>query len=179
MSQFGLPWNCDKYQLWYAKAKILAEKAAWEFAKKNNLDFVAVLPSFVIGPVLPPDLCSTESDVLGLLKGESKNFAYHGRMGYIHIDDVATAHILLFGQPSARGRYLCSSIVLESMELAKRLTVRYPQLNIPKEFESYGGDRPLYLLDSRKLEKLGISFKTVEDMFDDCIASFEKRGLLP
>ncbi|KAI5078359.1 hypothetical protein GOP47_0006030 [Adiantum capillus-veneris] len=170
---------CEKYQLWYAKAKVLAEKAAWEFAEQNSLDLVVVLPSFVIGPVLPPDLSSTASDVLGLLKGESKSFAYHGRMGYVHIDDVATAHILLFEQPSARGRYLCSSIVLESSELAKRLAVRYPELNIPQEFETFGGERPLYLLNSLKLEKLGICFKTVEDMFDDCISSFKERGLLP
>eukprot|EP00250_Pteridium_aquilinum_P031466 c4366_g1_i1 orf=192-869(-) len=169
---------CQKYQLWYAKAKVLAEKAAWEFAEENKLDLVVLLPSFIIGPVLPPDLCSTASDVLGLLRGESKTFAYHGRMGYVHIDDVANAHILVYEEPSAKGRFLCSAIVLESTDLAKRLAVRYPHLNIPLEFESYGGERPRYFLNSSKIEKLGLSFKTVEDMFDDCISSFKAKGLL-
>lgn len=56
-------------KIWYALSKILAEKAAWEFCGHNGIDLVTILPSFVIGPSLPPDLCSTASDVLGLLKG--------------------------------------------------------------------------------------------------------------
>lgn len=50
-------------------SKTLAERAAWEFCEENKIDLVTVLPSFVIGPSLPPDLCSTTADVLGLLKG--------------------------------------------------------------------------------------------------------------
>lgn len=56
-------------KLWYALAKIFSEKAAWEFAKENNIDLVTVLPSFVIGPSLPHELCVTASDILGLLQG--------------------------------------------------------------------------------------------------------------
>lgn len=62
---------CEQYQLWYVLSKTMAEKAAWEFCNDNNIDLVTVLPSFVIGPSLPPHLCSTASDVLGLLKGIS------------------------------------------------------------------------------------------------------------
>lgn len=50
-------------------AKILAEKAAWEFAKEHKIDLVAVLPTFVIGPNLSPELGPTSSDVLGLFQG--------------------------------------------------------------------------------------------------------------
>ncbi|VAI74064.1 unnamed protein product [Triticum turgidum subsp. durum] len=57
------------WQIWYAVAKILAEKSAWEFAKENNIDLVAVLPTFIIGPNLSPVLGPTASDVLGLFKG--------------------------------------------------------------------------------------------------------------
>ena len=57
------------WQIWYAVAKILAEKSAWEFAKENNIDLVAVLPTFIIGPNLSPVLGPTDSDVLGLFKG--------------------------------------------------------------------------------------------------------------
>lgn len=56
-------------QLWYPLAKVLAEKAAWEFASENNMDLVTVLPSFVVGPSLPTDLSFTASDILGLFKG--------------------------------------------------------------------------------------------------------------
>lgn len=60
---------CVFGKLWYALSKTLAEKAAWEFCDENKIDLVTVLPAFLIGPSLPPDLCSTASDVLGLLEG--------------------------------------------------------------------------------------------------------------
>lgn len=34
--------------------------------------------------------------MLGLFKGETEKFQWHGRMGYVHIDDVALSHILLY-----------------------------------------------------------------------------------
>ncbi|BAF24150.2 Os08g0515900, partial [Oryza sativa Japonica Group] len=55
--------------IWYAIAKTLAEKAAWEFAKENGIDLVAVLPTFVVGPNLSHELSPTTTDVLGLFQG--------------------------------------------------------------------------------------------------------------
>ncbi|MBA0804322.1 hypothetical protein Gohar_003911, partial [Gossypium harknessii] len=92
---------CETLQVWYALAKTQAEKAAWEFCNENKIDLVTVLPAFVIGPSLPPDLCSTASDVLALLKGETEQFQWHGRMGYVHIDDVALCHILVYEHEGA------------------------------------------------------------------------------
>jgi nucleoside-diphosphate-sugar epimerase len=65
-------------------AKVLAERAAWDYAKENKLDIVVIHPSFIIGPVLPPDLCSTASDTLGLLKGsiECNNYCGFSLFGF-------------------------------------------------------------------------------------------------
>lgn len=67
------------------------------------------------------------------MPGNSAKFAYNGRMGYVHIDDVAAAHILAYEDPTAEGRYNCSSVVLEAQELAKILAIRHPELKIPLE----------------------------------------------
>uniref|UniRef100_A0A162A6P6 Dihydroflavonol 4-reductase n=1 Tax=Daucus carota subsp. sativus TaxID=79200 RepID=A0A162A6P6_DAUCS len=167
---------CEQYQLWYVLSKTMAEKAAWEFCNDNNIDLVTVLPSFVIGPSLPPHLCSTAADVLGLLKGETERFQWHGRMGYVHIDDVAFCHILVYEHEEAHGRYLCSSTVIDNEELTSILSARYPGLPIPKRFEKL--DRPYYELDTTKLKSLGFKFKSIEEMFDDCIASLKEQGHL-
>ncbi|XP_030485843.2 tetraketide alpha-pyrone reductase 1 [Cannabis sativa] len=167
---------CEKLQIWYVLSKTLAEKAAWEFCNKNGIDLVTVLPSFLIGPSLPPTLCSTASDVLGLLKGETEKFQFHGRMGYVHIDDVATCHILVFEHKNANGRYLCSSTVLDIDELASFLSKRYPYLPIPKRFEQV--ERPYYEFNTSKVKSLGFEFKSISEMFEDCIASLKDQGYL-
>ncbi|CAN4080926.1 unnamed protein product [Withania somnifera] len=168
---------CKQFEIWYVLSKTLAEKAAWEFCEQNNNDLVTVLPSFIIGPSLPPDLCSTADDVLGLLKGKTEKFDFHRRMGYIHIDDVALSHILVYEHPNAHGRYLCSSRVLDNNQLVSVLSERYPSLPIPKRFKKL--DRPSYEeFNTLKLENLGMKFKSIEEMFNDCIANFKERGLI-
>ncbi|KAJ7560504.1 hypothetical protein O6H91_04G132800 [Diphasiastrum complanatum] len=168
---------CTKHKIWYHLAKTLAEKAAWEFARKNKLDLVVVLPSFVVGPVLPPELSSTAADVLGLLKGTREKFEMHSRMGYVHVDDVASAHILVFEQPSAEGRYICSATELDVTELGEYLANYYPELPVPTMFPNRI-PVPYYTLNTEKLERLGLEFKSLKEMFEDCIASFRSKGLL-
>ncbi|KAL4616576.1 hypothetical protein ACB092_07G209000, partial [Castanea dentata] len=167
---------CERLQLWYALSKTLAERAAWEFCNKNGIDLVTILPSFLVGPSLPGDLCSTASDILGLLKGETEKFHWHGRMGYVHIDDVALCHILVYENETAHGRYLCSSTVLDNDELASLLAERYPSLPIPKRFEPL--NRPYYEFNTSKIKSLVFKFKSIQEMFDDCIASLVEQGHL-
>ncbi|KAM7257448.1 hypothetical protein ACFE04_013189 [Oxalis oulophora] len=168
---------CEALQIWYPLSKTLAEKAAWEFCNENGIDLVTILPAFLIGPSLPPDLCSTASDVLGLLKGETEMFNWHGRMGYVHIDDVALSHILIYEHKQAQGRYLCSSNVLDNEQLASLLKKRYPSLPIPERFKKL--DRAYYEFNTSKLKSLGLELKSIEEMFDDCVASLVEQGYLP
>ncbi|KAL5706994.1 Tetraketide alpha-pyrone reductase 1 [Ranunculus cassubicifolius] len=169
---------CQRLKIWYPLSKIMAEKAAWDFAQENGIDLVTILPTFIIGPSLPSDLCSTASDVLALLKGDTEKFSWHGRMGYIHIDDVALSHILVYENPNAHGRYLCSSLVVDNTELASFLAKRYPLLSIPDPNRFKRLERPYYELDTSKLKSLGIKFKGIEEMFDDCVASLKEQAYL-
>ncbi|KAG5547521.1 hypothetical protein RHGRI_013271 [Rhododendron griersonianum] len=166
--------HCERLQMWYALSKTLAERAAWEFCNENKIDLVTVLPSFAVGPSLSPELSTTASDVLGLLQGKTKSSQWHGRMGYVHIDDVARCHILVYEHKKAHGRYLCNSIVLNDNELVSMLSARYPNFPIPKRFEAL--DKPYYECNTSKLTSLGFKFMSIEEMFDDCIASLTAQG---
>jgi len=170
---------CESLQIWYAVAKILAEKAAWEFAKEHKIDLVTVLPTFVIGPNLSPELGPTSSDVLGLFQGETGKFMAYGRMGYVHIDDVASCHILAYEAAGAQGRYICNAAVLGCGDLAALLARRFPAYPVPRSLPSIYGEQT-YGYDTAKVRALGLrEFKGVEEMFDDAVESLVGHGHLP
>jgi hypothetical protein len=66
--------------------------------------------------------------------GDGSLIGMLGRMGYVHIDDVARAHLLVYQEPSARGRYLCSATELEPEQLCRLVAARYPHLPIPTRY---------------------------------------------
>lgn len=49
----------------------------------------------------------------------------------VSVYDVCEAHIYLFEHKEAKGRYICSSHDFTIFELAKPLSERYPEYNIP------------------------------------------------
>ncbi|KAK9286232.1 hypothetical protein L1049_014618 [Liquidambar formosana] len=108
--------------------------------------------------------------------GETQKFQWHGRMGYVHIDDVALCHVLVYEHENSHGRYLCSSAVVDNNELVSMLLARYPSLPIPERFEQL--DRSYYEFNTSKLKNLGFKFKSIQEMFDDCISSLVEQGHL-
>ncbi|GLJ37506.1 hypothetical protein SUGI_0762060 [Cryptomeria japonica] len=60
---------CEKNGIWYPASKTLAEKAAWDFAKKTGLDVVVINPGTVMGPILPPAINASMAMFLQLLQG--------------------------------------------------------------------------------------------------------------
>lgn len=61
--------NICFHQHWYVLSKILAEEAAWKFAKENGIDLVAMNPGWVIGPFLQPTLNTSAEPFLKLVNG--------------------------------------------------------------------------------------------------------------
>ena len=57
----------------YTKSKILSERAAWEFLKKNNncFELSVINPGFIIGPILHDTFCSSMEPIKMLLLRES------------------------------------------------------------------------------------------------------------
>ena len=60
----------------YFVSKTLAEQAAWNFAKQNNLDFISIIPPLVVGPFLmssmPPSLITALSPLTGTYSHTSR-----------------------------------------------------------------------------------------------------------
>ncbi|GJN05942.1 hypothetical protein PR202_ga23621 [Eleusine coracana subsp. coracana] len=170
---------CKSYNLWYAYAKTVAEKEAWRLAKEHGIDLVVVNPSFVIGPGLGPRPTSTILILLAMLKGELSRYP-NTTVGFVHVDDVVLCHVLAMEDARASGRLICSCHVAHWSEILESLRERYPQYPIPTECSSQKGDDRPHKMDTSKIKALGFPpFLSVQQMFDDCIKSFQDKGLLP
>lgn len=110
-------------------SKTLAEKAAWDFAKKNDLDVVAINPATCLGPLLQPGLNASCAVLQQLLQGSKNTQEYHW-LGAVHVKDVAKAQLLLFETPSASGRYLCTNGIYQFGEFADKISKLFPDFPV-------------------------------------------------
>ncbi|CAM8938940.1 unnamed protein product [Rhodiola kirilowii] len=170
---------CKRHNLWYAYAKTIGEQEAWKFAQEKAIDLVVVNPSFVIGPLLAPQPTSTLLMVLAIIKGLSGEYP-NTTVGFVHIDDVIEAHILAMEETkSSSGRLICSSAVSHWSEIIDMLKEKYPSYPYENKCAGHKGDNNPHSLDCAKILQLGHSgFKTIPEMFDDCIKSFQEKGFL-
>ncbi|XP_076947490.1 tetraketide alpha-pyrone reductase 2-like [Bidens hawaiensis] len=116
---------CKQYNLWYAYAKTIAEKDAWNVAKESEIDLVVVNPSYVVGPLLSPQPTSTLQLILAYIKGLVDEYP-NTTVGFVHIDDVVAAHILAMEKKEAAGRLIVSSTVPHWSEVIQILKSKYP-----------------------------------------------------
>ncbi|KAK6931497.1 NAD-dependent epimerase/dehydratase [Dillenia turbinata] len=177
-SHWSDPDYCKKYSLWYAYAKTVAEREAWRVAKETGIDLVVVNPSFVVGPLLQPQPTSTLLLILAIVKGLKGEFP-NTTVGFVHIDDVVAAHLLAMEESKASGRLICSSSVAHWSEIIEMLKRKYPLYPFENKCSNQQGDNNPHSMDTNKIRDLGFPpFRTLEEMFDNCIRSFQEKGLL-
>ncbi|KAK2999616.1 hypothetical protein RJ639_024700 [Escallonia herrerae] len=169
---------CRHFNLWYAYAKTIGEKEAWRVAQESGIDLVVVNPSFVVGPLLAPEPTSTLLMILAIIKGLRGEYP-NTTLGFVHIDDVVAAHILAMEESSASGRLICSSSVAHWSEIIQMLRTRYPSYPYEDKCSNQKGDNNPHSMDSNKILKLGLPpLRSLNQMFDDCIKSFQDKELL-
>ena len=117
-------------QNWYCYGKAVAEQAAWEVSKEKGVDLVVVNPVLVLGTMLQATVNAIIVHILKYLTGSAKTYA-NSVQAYVHVKDVALAHILVFETPSASGRYLCAESVLHRGEVVEILAKFFPEYPIP------------------------------------------------
>ncbi|KAF8091854.1 hypothetical protein N665_0433s0021 [Sinapis alba] len=163
----------------YFLSKTLAEKAAWDYAKEKGIDFVSIIPTLVIGPFIttsmPPSLITALSPI-------TRNEAHYSiiRQGqYVHLDDLCNAHIFLYEQAVAKGRYVCSSHDATILTISKFLRQKYPEYNVPSTFEGVDENIKSIAFSSKKLIDMGFNFKySLEDMLVESIETCRQKGFL-
>ncbi|XP_059633984.1 vestitone reductase-like [Cornus florida] len=165
----------------YMISKTLTERAALKFAEEHGLDLVTVIPSYTVGPFICPRCPSSVYTSLSMIFGDKDHYKLLARTPFVHVDDVASAHIFLLEYPDAKGRYLCSAAELTIYQMSEYLSSRYPQYQIPnadclKEFEGFF---KYPCLSSKKLMDSAFKYKYgLDEMYDEAIQCCKEKGFL-
>jgi nucleoside-diphosphate-sugar epimerase len=111
----------------YPKSKTIAERAAWDFLKKEGggLELAVVNPVAVFGPLLGPDYSSSILIVQRLMSGSLPGCPQL-YLGAVDVRDVADLHLRAMKNPAAKGeRFLAvAGDFLSFVDIAKILKAR-------------------------------------------------------
>ncbi|XP_047339767.1 cinnamoyl-CoA reductase 1-like [Impatiens glandulifera] len=169
---------CKKTNNWYCYGKMVAEKAAWEEAHERRMDLVVINPALVVGPSLQSKLSPSFNHILGYLNGYNKTYD-NKVQSYVHVIDVAKAHILVYETPTATGRYLCGGSVLHRGDVADILAKFFPEYPVPTKCMDYGESRVKpFKLSNQKLLDLGLVFIPVEQGLYETVKYLQENGHL-
>ncbi|XP_021746548.1 cinnamoyl-CoA reductase 2-like [Chenopodium quinoa] len=165
---------CKRTNNWYCASKTEAENEAFEYSKRSGLNVVSVCPTLVLGPMMQSNANASSLVLIKLLKEGYESTENKLRM-IVDVRDLTAALLMVFEKPEAEGRYICSSHQIRVKELVDKLTSIYPHYNYPKTLiEVADGDS----VSSEKLQKLGWSYRPLEETLVDSVESYKKLGLL-
>ncbi|KAG8391662.1 hypothetical protein BUALT_Bualt01G0210600 [Buddleja alternifolia] len=165
----------------YIVAKTITEKIAIEFAERNGLDLVTVLPNWITGPFICSHLPDSVQVAMALILGDKEVYPHLKTTSLVHVDDVARAHIHLFEYPEAKGRYICVALKVTIEGLCEFISARYPEYHMPTPDSCKDLVAPVKLdrFSTKKLEETGFKYEHgLEEMFDGSIKCCKEKGLL-
>lgn len=160
---------------WYALSKTMAEEAAWKFVKEKGINMVSINPSIVIGPFVQPSLNYGASVILSLINEPEKY--PNAALGWVHVKDVAEAHIQAFEIASANGRYILAESVAYFSEIINILRELYPSLQLPYKWD-HDEVEPTYKISKEKATSLGINFIPVRVALKETVESLKKNNFI-
>ncbi|CAN1813526.1 Phenylacetaldehyde reductase [Linum perenne] len=162
--------------VWYQLSKTLAESAAWEFAKENNIDLVTINPGFVNGPFLQPTPTFSAEMVLNLVNGTEQKQQHSYYYWSVDVRDVAEAHVKAFETESAHGRYCLVGSNADFPQVLQIIHQLYPTIDLPNNGIT---NVPVLKASKKKAEEgLGMKFMPLEVTLRDTIECLKERGFL-
>ncbi|CAL5075307.1 unnamed protein product [Urochloa decumbens] len=170
---------CKKTENWYCYAKTVAEQGAWEVARKRGLDLIVVNPVLVLGPLLQPTVNASTDHVMKYLTGSAKTYV-NAAQAYVHVMDVAEAHVRVYEAPGAHGRYICAESTLHRGELCRILSKLFPEYPIPTKCKDEVNPPVIgYKFSNQRLKDLGMEFVPVLQCLYETVKSLQEKGMLP
>ncbi|EXB29141.1 hypothetical protein L484_019664 [Morus notabilis] len=142
---------CKKLKLWHGLSKTLAEKTAWALAMDRGLNMVSINGGLLMGPHL--------TITNPYLKGAAEMYE-NGVLVTVDLKFIADAHICVFEDTAAFGRYLCFDRVINCNQDALELTrILLPPSQSPPPVSSE--DTPTVYqqrISNKKLNKVMVDF---------------------
>ncbi len=114
----------------YERSKILAERAAWEWRKREGgaLELVTICLGAVLGPVLSDDYSASIEIVKKLIDGSLPGLPHFG-WPLVDVRDVADLHIRAMRHPAAAGqRYIAAGQFYWMSDVARVLRDNLPEV---------------------------------------------------
>lgn len=145
----------------YAKSKVMAERAAWDFVKTDapGIALTTINPGFVVGPPLDAEYGSSVAVIKRFLSGKDPMMPAIG-LPTVDVRDVAEMHLRALQRPDTAGkRYLAAAGSLWFAEMGKAMKAAFPDRRIPTRVAPNFILRVLALFDSELraiLPQLGI-----------------------
>ncbi|CAN6177497.1 unnamed protein product [Urochloa humidicola] len=165
---------CRKNEDWYNLSKTLAEREAFAYAAKTGLDVVTICPSLVLGPLMQSTVNASSKILLNYFKG-NRDTVENWLRNIVDVRDVVDAILLAYEKPEASGRYICSSHPIKVSDMINILKNLYPTYPYPQNFVEVERN---FVNNSEKLQKLGWTFKPIEETLRDSVESYKAFGLL-
>jgi dihydroflavonol-4-reductase len=182
----------------YPLAKVLAERAAWDFVSETSMELVSILPPYIFGPVMTRAHARTSNAfVSGVMSGKVPVIP-RINLPWVDVDAVALTHLRVLERESASGRYIVVAGNQWLEDLVDVLRAHRPQRKLPTRrapnwlmylMSPLNKDLSLYYLrcvlgreihfdSSRAQNELGIQFRafdqTIVDTADSILAAREK-----
>ena len=180
----------------YAKSKILAERAAWDFASKNGLSLTTINPGLVLGAPLDGTFGSSVALIQRILKGQDPMLPMID-FAVVDVIDVAAMHLAAVQRPQTGGkRYAAVAGSLMMVDIGRMLKAQHPTRWIPTRAAPAILLRVLALFDSalasvlpalnkthavrndRAVAEMGIHFTPPEEAVKVTAEWLIKRGLV-
>ncbi|WVZ71540.1 hypothetical protein U9M48_020115 [Paspalum notatum var. saurae] len=168
---------CLQTKNFYCYAKTVAEKTAMEEASRRGIQLLVVVPPLTLGEMLQPMLHpSIYLLVVAYLLGTKKTYP-NTVSGYVDVQDVARAHVLVYETPTADGRYLCIGQVVHRSEFIQMMRELFPQYPVTARCKDENAPKAKpYKFSTERLHDLGMTeFTPLKESLHKTVVSLQRQ----